>query len=587
MDESIIDVTGQSFTLPQSNSASRRDVPYWGHEYVSSYAEINNAGKEQRTFYKTFRANFLGEIYMDIQGNSNYAFILLFDLLNDYENHKDAARLELQLKVLGTHYPKTKIYGIKFLIQKLNARGDNDAIERLRREENFYEGSYNEDYWKLGSKYKTKLNLGNDDVVLLNKLYNPDNNFFNIEFCGLEVLKLYLVAIKRLNEIYQKETSTLDAELIKIADIIAIQHFKFVKGSGNYKYSLETVVNEMHSNIFKHCENAVREYYGHKRKLNTDIAYTSIDINNEYHGKLIIRLQKALAIYAPTLSYPNRDAELELNAQNPARWKIKYDELTNVYKGDSKQFVSDFIILGNLNKRNPAVENIFYEASKFMAQYDKIASLRLYIYYLHYDLKSVKFDNKPLAKTIQKSLFTTNEQLHNFQIIVSEMVNDKELDKALNAIPKVYAAKRKKIQIDRDAIQQVHEKHSGTVELLNEYLKDEYEDETTAFKTEEINADEMVMEITSKTAGQEISVFNAGISLTQIQCEILELFVKANLTVYHHDIEIFARSKGVFKNQLIESLNEACYDTLDDVLIEEEDEYYTITENYYQTIVAK
>ncbi|MFY7813839.1 MAG: tellurite resistance TerB C-terminal domain-containing protein [Chryseobacterium taeanense] len=583
MDKSIIDITGQSFTL-DSNSI-KSNVPYWQHQYVYSFSEINTASNDQRRFYKTFKVNFLNEIYMDIEDNTNYAFILLFDLLNEYDNHQDLARLEKQLKLMGQYYPKTKSYCIAFIIKKLEADGKSIEAERIKKEENYY--TYDDNYWKLGTRYKIKLNLNNDDTIILNKLSNPNNNFFNIEFCGLEVVKLYLVAIKRLDEKYQKESSSLEDELNKIADIIARKHFNYRKGSGNYKYSLETIVSELHANIFKYCENTVREHYVHKRKLSTDIPYTFVELNDEYHNKLIIRLLKALAIYAPTLSAPDRNAELELNAQNSGRWKIKFDELTDNYVGDHKQFVSDIVILGNLNKRNPAVENIFYEASRFIAHHDKISALKLYMYYLHYDLKSVKFDNKPLAKTVLKSLFTTNEQLHDFQIIVSEMIKDKELGKALNAVPKVYATKRKKIQIDRDIIQQVHEKHSDTVELLNEYLKDEYEDEENTFKTEEISADEMIMEITSKSVSEEMSIFNTGISLTQIQCEILEIFVKSNLSVSHHDIESFTRSKGVFKNQLIESLNEACYETLDDVLIEEDEEYYTINENYYQTILAK
>ncbi|MCZ2248811.1 MAG: hypothetical protein LC111_08650, partial [Bacteroidia bacterium] len=45
-----------------------------------------------------------------------YAFILLFDLLNEYDNHKDIAKLENQLKILGQCYPKTKSYGISFFL---------------------------------------------------------------------------------------------------------------------------------------------------------------------------------------------------------------------------------------------------------------------------------------------------------------------------------------------------------------------------------------------------------------------------------------------------------------------------------------
>jgi hypothetical protein len=64
----------------------------------------------------------------------------------------------------------------------------------------------------------------------------------------------------------------------------------------------------------------------------------------------------------------------------------------------------------------------------------------------------------------------------------------------------------------------------------------------------------------------------------------LELFSKSNFSVPQSELEAFAKSNGVFKNQLIESINEACYGLLDDVLIEEEDDYYTINTNYFQII---
>ncbi|RDI14428.1 tellurite resistance TerB C-terminal domain-containing protein [Flavobacterium sp. AG291] len=586
MDNSIIDITGKSYNLPNTSS-SNSNVPYWGHQYVYSYSEINTATNEQRTFYKTFKANFLSEIFTDLHGNNNYAFILLFDLLNEFDNHRNVTLLEKQLKALGDNYPKTKSYCISFLIKKLEEKGENSAVERIRQQESYYNNYYDYDYWKLGTQYKAKLNLNNEDVTLLNKLWNPSNNFFNIEFCGLEIIKLYLAVIKKLDEKYQKESSSLKDELLKVADIIARKHYSYRKGSGNYTYSLETIVNELNSHIFKYCENAVRENYGHKRKLNVEMPYASADVKAEYDDKLVVRLKKIIEVYTPTISQLDHKTELELNTQNTTRWKIKFDQLTDKYNNDSKKFINDIISLGNSNKNNPSIENIFYEASKFIANHDKEASLTLYIYYLHYDLKSVKFDNKQLNKTIQKSLFKTNEQLHDFQIIISQFVQDKDLEKALKAVPSVYAIKRKKIQLDRNTIQEVHDKHSGTVELLNEYLKDEYEDESNTFKTQEINNEEVVMEIISKLDNNDVSPFDNSLNFTKIQHEVLEIFSKANLSILQTDLEMFAKSKGMFKNQIIESINETCYEILDDVLIEEDEEFYTINENYYNQILAK
>jgi hypothetical protein len=582
MDNSIIDVSGQSFNIPQDTS--RQKVPYWRHQYVYAVTDIEAADKDQRRFYKTFKTNFLNDIYMDIEGNSNYAFILLFDLLDDFDRHNDFSRVRKLLLQMALHYPETKRYCTSLLVKKLEDTGKLSEAEKVRCEDNYhvYEGDS-----KIGTKYRPILQLTTEQAALLNKLGNHDNNFFNHEFCGLEIVKLYLSVVKWLNATYKKQGSSLEETLTGIADIVCEKHFKYKKGNSHYNYFLEMVISEFYTNILKHCENKVRECYLHKRKLHTDIDYTYAEVKEAYHDQLLQRLQKALNIYAPTIAPPERGVELELNSQNPQRWKVRYEEIATAYKDDPKEFVSDIVILGNLNKRNPSVGQIFYEASKFIVRHDKLASLKLYIYYLHYDLRSVKFDNKPIAKTIQKTLFDNNEQLHAFQAIVSAMIKDKNLDKALNSLNAVYAVRRRKININPDAVQRVREKHSGTVELLNEYLKDEYADETNTINTEEVNADEVVMQIASKSIASEAIALNPGIRLNAIQCEMLSVFVQSNLSVHQNDAEAFARTRSVFKNQLIDSMNEACYEVLDDLLIEEDDEYYVINNHYYQKILAK
>jgi hypothetical protein len=242
--------------------------------------------------------------------------------------------------------------------------------------------------------------------------------------------------------------------------------------------------------------------------------------------------------------------------------------------------------LGNLNIKNPSVENIFFDASKFISKSDKEVALKLYVYYLHYDLKSATFDNKQLTKTIQKNLFKTNEQLHQFEVIVSEFIKDKDLDKALAGISSIYAIKRKKIQIDTALIKEVQEQHSETVELLNEYLKDEYENDYNSVKTQEINDDEIEIEITQKNEVPNTSIYLSEIPFTPIHISILDTFIKNNYAVPQSELEVFAKSKGLFKNQLIENINEICYEILDDVLIEDEDDYNTINPQYYQRILA-
>lgn len=592
-DDSIIDVTDQSYRINSNNNLKKYSigVPYWAHNYVYSYSELNSASAEQKKFYNIFKINFLNGEYFDLEGNTNYAFILLFDLLNDYDEHKDISKLESQLKTLGQCYPKTKSYGISFLIEKMELDGYSDDVSRLREEDRYsyqsYNSNYDYDYWRLGSKYKSKLNLNDEEVKLLNKLWYPSNNFCSIEFCCIEVLKLYISVMSELKDKYESEGTTIEKEFSFVADVIARKHFNYRSGSQNYKYSIESTTNTFYSNIFKYCENAVRESYGHKRKLNTDTYYTNEEAKSEFESKIVTKVSEILPTLISKVTPPDEATEIELNSQTTNRWKIKFEELTTNFINNPSNFIEAIIDLGELNKKNPSIENIFFEASKFIAKYDKVASLTLYVHYLFHDLKSATFDNKQMTKTIQKSLFKTNEQLHDFEQIISELIKDKNLDKALNAVPKIYEVKRKKIQLDRTTIKDVQQQHSGTVELLNEYLRDEFEDENNSIQSQEINSEEIKIEIIQKNEESQHSAFLNELSLNPIHVSILELFSKNNFSILQSEIEDFAKSKGVFKNQVIESINESCYEVLDDVLIEEEDDYYTIIPEYFQKISTK
>lgn len=101
-DESIIDVTGNSYAIKSDNNflvPYADGVPFWANHYVYSYSEIDNATSGQRKFYEIFKIKFLNGVYLDLEENSNYSFILLFDLLNDYDKHKNLAKLGAQFNV--------------------------------------------------------------------------------------------------------------------------------------------------------------------------------------------------------------------------------------------------------------------------------------------------------------------------------------------------------------------------------------------------------------------------------------------------------------------------------------------------------
>lgn len=586
-DETIIDITDKISTIIPNNSLQKypKGVPPWSHQYIYSYSEINSASNEQRAFYTFFKQSFLNAQYFELDGYFNYAFILLFDLLGEYDRHNDITKLEKQLQILGQYYPRTKSYSMSFLIQKMESRGDILGVSRIRaHDRNNSANDY--DYWRLGGKYKTKLKLTLDEEKLLNKLNLGNNNFCSIEFCFLEILKLYIAAVGELKVKYVNEGTTLEAQFSAVADVVARKHFRFKSGSNNYKYSIDSTTSELYVFVFRHCENTVREYYGHKRKVNTD-TYSTSEAKLEIENKIISKITEILPTLLSKIALPDETTEIELYAQNTNRWKIKFESLVSNYNANPQHFFDSIITLASLNKKNPSIENIFFEASKFISKYHNEQAINLYIHYLYYDLKSATFDNKQLTKTIQKNLFKTSDQLHNFEMIVSELIHNKDLEKALQDASKIYTAKRKKIQLDSSSIEQVQMQHSGTVELLNEYLSDEYEDENNVIHAQAINSDEMILQITKKKEEAAYSIFIDSIAFTSIHTSALEIFSKNNFSLLQSEMEIFAKSKGIFKNQLIESINDICFDYFDDILIEEEDEYYTINQNYYNQLLSK
>jgi hypothetical protein len=588
LDDSIIDVTNNRYKIPDGASSNASDVPYWPHFYVYSYQDLNKTNAQQKAFYQHFKACFLKGEYLDIKGNTNYAFILLFDLLQEFDRQPDLNTLEEQLGALGDNYVRTASYCRSFLIEKMQKRGDYEGIERVNENYRYRYPSNGYDYaeYNLGSKYKNKLKLTEEQVQLVNKIYYPNNNFCSIEFCLLQTIKLYVLTIEEFKQKFADENSSLTKELESIAGHVATKEYKYRQNSSNFKYAVESLSADLYRLLFKYAENALREHYGHKRKISTDFQFGG-ESKKQLQEKIIDRMPDVLTTVLPKIDLPDEAAELALNEQNTSRWKSAFDEIKAKSAYDSEAFFQAIHQLAKANKRNPSIENIFLEASKAIAKTDRAVSLTLYVYYLYYDLKSATFDNRPLTKTIQKSLFKTAEELQAFEQLVTNLIKERDLEKALADIPKVFGPKRKKIKLDAAAITEVHQKHSSTVNLLDEILSDEEEGERAGSVETVKPENELIIEIVqnSDTSTQPSTISNPH-NLSLVQLELLEVFGKQSLLISSDEMEAFAKSKGLFKNGLVESLNEACYEYLDDVLIEEEDDNYVINEQYFQKITA-
>jgi hypothetical protein len=85
-------------------------VPLWKKTYAYSVAILDSADAEQKEFYRYFKQSFLNDKIVDVRGNTNYVFVLMFDLIKDFRKHRDEQLIVRQLTALENAYPVIQRY---------------------------------------------------------------------------------------------------------------------------------------------------------------------------------------------------------------------------------------------------------------------------------------------------------------------------------------------------------------------------------------------------------------------------------------------------------------------------------------------
>ncbi|MDA3862046.1 MAG: hypothetical protein PF445_12565 [Melioribacteraceae bacterium] len=115
----------------------KNGVPSWEHKYIYSIQDLNDANHEQKMFYKNYKQQFNNEIFLDLEGNDNYSFVLYFDLLKEYSSPKDIKTLQKYFNLLENHYPKTKNHTRQTTIEQIENSNDYESAWRLKQKEQY------------------------------------------------------------------------------------------------------------------------------------------------------------------------------------------------------------------------------------------------------------------------------------------------------------------------------------------------------------------------------------------------------------------------------------------------------------------
>ncbi|NGM71691.1 tellurite resistance TerB C-terminal domain-containing protein [Sphingobacterium sp. SGL-16] len=78
-----------------------------------------------------------------------------------------------------------------------------------------------------------------------------------------------------------------------------------------------------------------------------------------------------------------------------------------------------------------------------------------------------------------------------------------------------------------------------------------------------------------------------AISINDEQGKLISYFASAGFLLRAEQLDAYCNSRGQRKSFLIESINDTCFELLDDNLIEElDEETYEMNKDYYKTTIS-
>jgi len=467
-------------------------------------------------------------------------------------------------------------FGISFNITTTSGKEAKPVENNVS---NAYVG-YNIDDYKLGTLYKEKMGLSPQEVTWLNKFTIIFNQFNGIDACAIAISRLYLSAIKKMVRRFANAPVGLQRRMDEIKEVA----YKFsLQEHGHWQYYDHNEVkarteSDLYYTVYKKAENAVRSAW-HCSHITPGFYARTQEAIDLFETHIEQVLDEVILDLSVTVPEPDDATEIILNQQSTTRWKRAFEQITGAPGQKIKTIAEAVHHLAKLNKKNPSVENIYYEAAKFLVTLDKVESLNMYLYYIKANRKSGRGDYKPYNKTNQKQLFSAPAQQDEFQAILDEFILYKDLRQALKKTPAIYQLKRKRIMLDSGAVTLAGHELSGTVEVLNKYLNEDDDFEPPVVKEAAVG--------TYGTDEREGGAIVAAGRLSATQIALLSLFKANGFCLPSAAVNDFALQHGAFKNQLVESVNDMCMDELDDLLIEENEDDFTIDPDYFIKIYSE
>jgi len=255
--------------------------------------------------------------------------------------------------------------------------------------------------------------------------------------------------------------------------------------------------------------------------------------------------------------------ERELFNRDLKRIKRIFNHLVIVFDKNHSEKMYDQICTLAVNYKKIGVvplRNLFYHAYHFMADYDRVISLKLYLHYLNVKRGSITFKHKAIIKYNVTKLFDNETQKQKFETICDQFRQDNDLEKAFERTEELFKRGRRKISLHIDSIREANTMQHEVAQMLGQYL----------------DSDEPVK-------NEQPVVVESDHTLERRK-ELFDLFISHSFRLNQQELNIFAASRGLFRDTFIERINDDYYETFDDLLIEEDGDDYVLNEDYYKQL---
>lgn len=249
-------------------------------------------------------------------------------------------------------------------------------------------------------------------------------------------------------------------------------------------------------------------------------------------------------------------------------WKYTFSTIKDqmVHDEDICKFCSSTNQLYMSAKKCGNIHMLFADSVQFILPYDKTAAL----YYLL--LGKLQKENLKVSKIILKQLLPQPTYVQKFDAIYEDYRNSKRVAQ-YELFEDFYKPERKKVSIAKEDLQQQAQKYQQTVNMLDKIMSED----------DIIESDSHLL---SQSSQKDTNLkANVKVSRLDYKEEIIKNFIENGYSLSNEQVASLAHNIGMMQSVMINSINEYYYEALDDNLIEEMDDTYTINQGYINTIL--